>query len=81
MAARKQFDVQYQIVWNPRFSAKCRFFNQVQRGHQNMFESAIFYVPMSIVAGLKHPLTVLSVVSFIASGAFINQDTQRPRPT
>ena len=30
----------------------------MQRGHQSMFETAIFYVPLSLAIGRKHPITI-----------------------
>ena len=42
----------------PKHHDKADEFNRIQRGHQNMFETAMFYVPMSIIAGLEHPCAV-----------------------
>lgn len=71
MTARKQFDVRYPNLYGtPGVHKNADLFNQVQRGHQNMFETAIFYVPMSIVAGLKHPLTVAVGGFFYCLGCF-----------
>lgn len=59
MTARKTYDVQYPNLYAvPGTHKFADAFNNVQRGHQNMLESAMFYIPMSLVAGLKHPLAV-----------------------
>lgn len=42
----------------PKVHEKADEFNNVQRGHQNMLESAVFWIPLSLVAGLHHPLAV-----------------------
>ena len=93
MAARTLHNVKYPNLYaSPGHHDKADEFNQVQRGHQNMFETAvgasnisqiifslpsfgfkhahvcsrasfiprtqIFYIPMSIIAGVQHPLAV-----------------------
>eukprot|EP00621_Florenciella_sp_RCC1693_P008171 CAMPEP_0182545540 /NCGR_PEP_ID=MMETSP1323-20130603/34674_1 /TAXON_ID=236787 /ORGANISM="Florenciella parvula, Strain RCC1693" /LENGTH=90 /DNA_ID=CAMNT_0024756697 /DNA_START=35 /DNA_END=303 /DNA_ORIENTATION=+ len=57
MSARKEFKVEYPNLYGvPGVHKQADDFNKVQRGHQNMLEGAMFYIPMSLVAGLEHPL-------------------------
>merc|ERR1719171_2802501 len=59
MRARKAFDVQYPNLYGvPGVHKHADEFNKIQRGHQNMLESALFYVPISLAVGLKHPIVV-----------------------
>jgi glutathione S-transferase len=59
MSARKEFSVAYPNLYGvPGVHKQADEFNKIQRGHQNMFESAIFYLPLSLMAGLEHPLAV-----------------------
>mmetsp|Transcript_50180 Transcript_50180/g.93285 ORF Transcript_50180/g.93285 Transcript_50180/m.93285 type:complete len:143 (+) Transcript_50180:79-507(+) len=69
MSARKKFGVEYPNLYaTPKFHEKADEFNLIQRGHQNMFETALFYVPMSILAGLQHPLAVAAGGIFYCIG-------------
>ena len=55
MSARKEFGVAYPNLYGvPGVHKQADEFNKIQRGHPNMFESAIFYLPLSLVAGLEH---------------------------
>jgi glutathione S-transferase len=59
MNARKELDVQYPNLYGvPGVHKNADAFNLIQRGHQNMLESALFYVPLSLAVGLKHPIVV-----------------------
>jgi glutathione S-transferase len=59
MKARKKYDVNYPNLYAvPGVHKMADEFNNIQRGHQNMFETSIFYVPLSLITGLKHPLTI-----------------------
>jgi glutathione S-transferase len=59
MKARKELDVQYPNLYGvPGVHKNAEQFNKIQRGHQNMLESAMFYVPISLAIGLKHPIVV-----------------------
>ena len=58
MAARKKFDVGYPNLYaTPGHHKHADEFNRVQRGHQNMFESLPTVMCMTLLGGLKYPLT------------------------
>mmetsp|Transcript_25454 Transcript_25454/g.43288 ORF Transcript_25454/g.43288 Transcript_25454/m.43288 type:complete len:154 (-) Transcript_25454:172-633(-) len=81
MTARKECDVQYPNLYAaPGFHKKADEFNRVQRGHQNMFESLPLFVPMSLLGGLKHPITIAVFGVLYTLGSILYQrgymDTQ-----
>ncbi|KAL7539071.1 hypothetical protein ACHAXR_013276 [Thalassiosira sp. AJA248-18] len=58
MKARKEFDVQYPNLYAvPKYHKNADEFNRVQRGHQNYLEGSDSYAIMTLLGGLKHPIT------------------------
>ncbi|KAL7524733.1 hypothetical protein ACHAWF_001061 [Thalassiosira exigua] len=58
MKARKDFNVQYPNLYAvPKYHKSADEFNRVQRGHQNFLEGCDGYALMTLLGGLKHPLT------------------------
>lgn len=54
MTARKEYDVPYPHMYaTPGYHKNADAFNRVQRGHQNMLESAPVFMAMSLVAGME----------------------------
>ena len=58
MAARKKFNVGYPNLYAvPGYHKNADEFNRVQRGHQNMFETLSSVITMTLLGGLKHPIS------------------------
>jgi len=58
MEARKRFNVLYPNLYAvPGYHKNADEFNRVQRGHQNMFESLSCVMVMTLLGGLKHPIS------------------------
>lgn len=74
MKARKTFNIEYPNLYAiPGLHEKADEFNRVQRGHQNMLESVVFWIPMSIIGGLEHPLAVAIAGMFYNIGCLSYQ--------
>lgn len=59
MKARKDCDVPYPNLYaTPGYHKKADEFNRVQRGHQNYIENITGFTAMSLLGGLKHPISV-----------------------
>ena len=69
MKARKKYDVQYPNLYAPAGNKNADAFNRVQRGHQNYLESINSYCVMTLLGGIKHPITcaVGSVIFCVGS--------------
>jgi len=69
--ARKKFNVPYPNLYGtPGYHDKADDFNRVQRGHQNMLESLTHFTVMSLLGGLKHPLTSIATGVFYSYGCY-----------
>lgn len=56
--ARKALDVKYPNLYaTPGYHKNAEEFNRIQRGHQNYFEHLTHFTALSLLAGLKHPIT------------------------
>lgn len=58
MHARKKYNIQYPNLYAvPGYHKNADEFNRVQRGHQNMFESLSSVMAMTLLGGVKHPIS------------------------
>mmetsp|Transcript_25321 Transcript_25321/g.53489 ORF Transcript_25321/g.53489 Transcript_25321/m.53489 type:complete len:153 (+) Transcript_25321:89-547(+) len=72
MEARKKFDVKYPNLYAvPKYHEKADEFNRVQRGHQNYLENATSYSIMTLLGGLKHPITCAVGSVFFCVGSVL----------
>eukprot|EP00668_Euglena_longa_P045414 GGOE01061074.1.p1 GENE.GGOE01061074.1~~GGOE01061074.1.p1 ORF type:complete len:179 (+),score=25.58 GGOE01061074.1:40-576(+) len=55
--ARKKFNVPYPTMYAIGGSEEDKKFNCVQRGHQHAFETYTQFVALSLIGGLRHPIT------------------------
>eukprot|EP00569_Conticribra_weissflogii_P005572 CAMPEP_0171349110 /NCGR_PEP_ID=MMETSP0878-20121228/32778_1 /TAXON_ID=67004 /ORGANISM="Thalassiosira weissflogii, Strain CCMP1336" /LENGTH=150 /DNA_ID=CAMNT_0011853659 /DNA_START=52 /DNA_END=504 /DNA_ORIENTATION=- len=74
MAARKKFNVEYPNCYAvPKYHDHADEFNRVQRGHQNYLENIGGYTIMTLIGGLKHPIScaVGSVLYCVGSALYL----------
>lgn len=58
MSARKKYNVPYPNLYaTPGFHKQADEFNRAQRGHQSMFEVLTGFTALSLIGGMKHPIT------------------------
>jgi glutathione S-transferase len=58
MKGRKQFNIPYPNLYAvPGYHDKADEFNRIQRSHQNYMEGLDQYIAMTLLGGLKHPVT------------------------
>ena len=58
MSAREKYNVDYPNLYAvPGYHKDCDAFNRIQRGHQNFLENLGTYVTLTLLGGLKYPLT------------------------
>jgi glutathione S-transferase len=58
MEARKKFNVPYPNLYaTPGLHKQADEFNRVQRGHQSLFEQLSSFMALSLLGGIKHPIT------------------------
>lgn len=62
MAARSLYGVKLPNLYaTPKYHEKADSFNRVQRGHQNMLETAPSVMVMSLIGGLKYPMVCIAL--------------------
>ena len=72
MKARKEFDVQYPNLYAvPGLHKKADEFNRVQRGHQNFLENIGIYQVMTLLGGLKHPISCAGGSILFSAGSWL----------
>ena len=58
MKGRKELDVPLPNLYaTPGFHKKADDFNRIQRSHQNYMEMLDSYIAMTLLGGLKHPIS------------------------
>ncbi|CAB9521156.1 microsomal glutathione S-transferase [Seminavis robusta] len=74
MKARDSFDVKYPNLYGvPGVHKYADDFNRVQRGHQNYFEHLTHFTVISLIGGLKHPLTCAASGVLFCLGSVLYQ--------
>mmetsp|Transcript_4629 Transcript_4629/g.10128 ORF Transcript_4629/g.10128 Transcript_4629/m.10128 type:complete len:152 (+) Transcript_4629:188-643(+) len=74
MKGRKELDVPYPNLYaTPGFHKKADDFNRIQRSHQNYMEMLDSYIAMTLLGGLKHPISCAVGTIFYYVGAFLYQ--------
>ena len=72
MEARKRFNVGYPNLYAvPGYHKNADEFNRVQRGHQNMFESLSCVMVMTLLGGLKHPISCSAGYGLYLLGSYL----------
>eukprot|EP00536_Pseudo-nitzschia_multiseries_P009610 jgi/Psemu1/306659/fgenesh1_kg.272_\ len=74
MKGRSQLNIPYPNLYaTPGYHEKADEFNRIQRSHQNFMETLDSYLIMTLLGGLKYPITCAVGTLFYYSGAYFYQ--------